>query len=430
MMSDWPGWILVMLSYYIVMKFRKEWNNHLTFTVLFVLTMHHLVAMVNTYLFMIPGADADAHKFNRLAVDWAASGQYRIVFSARFYEQLLGIFYRIFHPSHFFGEELSVIAFLFSCFIFIKLLRLLKLEKYQIGLLVMYGLLPTNLVLCSVTLRESYQILFFMLSLYWGLRFYLERTKYGGVYCIFSAIVMALFHKALIVYLLILMPLLLVWFIWKNPDSKMGKIYFTKKRMLIYGGILFFLIILLFIGTLFRIPGLDPLTSVFSGKALEYVVEYRTRLMFELAPDARANYGIMLDSSSLGTLIKSISLIYFYYLFSPFPWQISNFLDVYAFVEALMRFVLISFSLIYWYKSSGMQRHIWGLLLLVYFSMTFLWSTGTVNYGTSIRHHLLTYWIIVITGGTGLMESLIYFFRPVLQFLKNGTYKKEKSLLS
>ena len=156
--------------------------------------------------------------------------------------------------------------------------------------------------------------------------------------------------------------------------------------------------------------------SVFSGKGLKYVTDYRTRLMFEKSPDARANYGIMLDMSSLGSLIKTTSLVYLYYLFAPFPWQITNGLDIYAFTESLMRFLLILISIIFWYRAEGGKRRIRGLLLIIYFSMTLLWAMGTVNYGTSIRHHLLSNWIIVILGGSGLIEIIVRKFRRIFPF--------------
>jgi len=400
-----------------VIRFRKKWkDDNLTFTLCFVLAMHHVVALTNTYFFTIKGADADAHKFHRLAVDWAASGKLLITGGAEFYQQLLGIFYRIFSPSHLFGEELSVIAFLFSCLVLIKLIHLINLKKYQVGLLLMFGLLPTNLVLCSVTLRESYQILFFMLSVYWSLRFYFIPTKGAMVFCIFSALIMGFFHRALILYVLFLLPVLFLWFPKKVSSSPDSRWRFSRKRFMIIGAVLILIIGILIIGVLLEIQGLDALTSVFSGKGLKYVADYRTRLMFEKSPDARANYGILLDTSSVGPLIKTTSLIYIYYLFAPFPWQITNWFDVYAFVESLLRFILILLSIISWYRSEGLQRSIWGLLLIIYFSMTLLWSTGTVNYGTSIRHHLLTNWVIVILGGSGLIEFIVRQFRRIFSF--------------
>ena len=417
MLNDWPGYLLILLSFYIVRRFRKKWkDDNLTLALYFVLAMHHVIALTNAYLFTFKGADADAQRFHRLAVEWAASGKLSVTGGAEFYQQLLGIFYRIISPSHLFGEELSIIAFLFSCLVLIKLIHLINFEKYQVGLLLMFGLLPTNLVLCSVTLRESYQILFFMLAVYWGLRFYLEPTKGAMIFCVFSAIIMGCFHRALILYMLFLLPVLFLWFpkqVSSSPDSRWR---FSRKRFIVIGAILILIIGVLIIGVLLEIQGLGALASVFSGKGLKYAADYRTRLMFEKSPDARANYGIMLDTSSLGALIKTSSLVYIYYLFAPFPWQVTNWLDIYALTESLLRFILIIFSLIYWYKADGVKRRIWGLFLIIYFSMTFLWSTGTVNYGTSIRHHLLTNWIIVIAGGSRLIEFLVQQYRRIFQF--------------
>lgn len=406
-LNDWPGWLLILLSFYIVVWFRKKWkDDNLTFALCFILAMHHVIALTNTYLFIIHGADADAARFHRLAVEWAASGKLSVTGGAEFYQQLLGIFYRIFIPSHLFGEELSIIAFLFSCLVLIKLIHLINLKKYQVGLLLIFGLLPTNLVLCSVTLRESYQILFFMLAVYWGFRFHLKPTKRAMIFCVFSAILMGCFHRALIIYMLFLLPVLFLWFpqqVSSSPDSRWR---FSRKRFMVIGAILILIIGILIIGVLLEIRGLEALESVFSGKGLKYAVDYRTRLMFEKSPDARANYDIVLDVSSPISFLKSVWLIYIYYLFAPFSWQITNWLDVYAFAESLLRFVLILFSIISWYRAKGLQRSIWGLLLIIYFSMTLLWSIGTVNYGTSIRHHLLTNWVIVLIGGPGLIEFI------------------------
>jgi hypothetical protein len=171
------------------------------------------------------------------------------------------------------------------------------------------------------------------------------------------------------------------------------------------------------VGVLSEIEGFGALASIFSGRGLKYAVDYRTRLMFEMAPDSRANYGIMLDTSSLGSLIKTTSLAYIYYLFAPFPWQVTNWFDVYALADSFFRFILILIGIFFWYRADGMKRRIWGLLLVIYFSMTFLWAMGTVNYGTSIRHHLLTNWIIVLLGGSGLIEIIVRKFRRILSFI-------------
>jgi len=420
MLSDWPGWLLIFLSFFIVYKFWKtKKDRKLTLTIGFVLLLHHFVAVINSYFYTFPGAEPDPVNFQGLAIEWAAGGKLLLSFGTNFYAQLLGTFYRIFEPSQLFGEELSVLAFLLSCFVLLKIIELLNISKYTVWLLLIYGLLPTNLIFCSKILRESYQILFFMLSVYWGLRFHLKPAKEAMIFCVFSALIMGLFHKALILYALFLVPVLFLFFPQQISGSLSSRGCFLKRRWIFIGLVLIIVAGIFIIGNLDSIKGLEVMRSFLSGKGLKFAVDYRTKLIFEQAQDARANYGIMLDTSSVITLIRSTLLMFIYYLFAPFPWQATNWLDVYGAAESLLRFALIFFSILFWFRAEGIQRRIWGLFLVIYFSMTFLWATGTVNYGTSIRHHVLTNWIIIILGGPVLIDFVLRQFRKKSATLKN-----------
>ena len=417
MLSDWSGWLFIFLSFFIVYKFWKiKKDKKLTLAVGFILLLHHFIAIINSYFYTFPGAEPDPLNFHRLAIEWAISGKWTFSVGANFYAQLLGIFYRIFGPSQLFGEELSILAFLLSCFVLVKIIELLNISKYTVLLLLIYGLLPTNLIFCSKILCESYQILFFILSVYWGIRFHLKPAKGAMILCVFSALIMGLFQRALILYALFLVPVLFLWFPQQISGSLSDKWRFSKRRLITVSLLLILIIVALIIGIQFKVGGLGPVEAFLSGEWLKYAEEYRVRAIEISASYARAIYGITLDVSSPISLMKSGWLIYIYYLYAPFPWQVTNCLDIYGAAESLLRFALIFFSIIFWSRAEGIQRRIWGLFLVIYFSMTFLWAMGTVNYGTSIRHHILTNWIIIILGGSGLIEFLVQQYRRIFQF--------------
>jgi len=421
-LSDWPGWLLIFLSFFIVYKFWKtKKDKKLTLAVGFVLLLHHFMAIINAYFYTFPGAEPDPANFHRGSIVWAAGGKWLFSVGVNFYEQLLGIFYRIFGPSQLFGEELSVLAFLLSCFVLIKIIELLNISKYTVLLLLIYGLLPTNLIFCSKILRESYQILFFMLSVYWGLRFHLKPAKEAMIFCVLSALIMGLFQRALILYALFLVPLLFLWFPQQISGSLSYKWSFSKRRLIIVSLLLVLIIGALISGIQLKVSGLGPVEAFLSGEWLKYAEEYRISAIEKSASYARAIYGITLDVSSPISLIKSVWLIYIYYLLAPFPWQVANWLDIYGAAESLLRFLLIMFSIISWYRAESIQRRIRGLLLIIYFSLTFLWAMGTVNYGASIRHHVLTNWIIIILGGPVMIDFVLRQFRK-----KSSTFKTVK----
>ena len=96
-----------------------------------------------------------------------------------------------------------------------------------------------------------------------------------------------------------------------------------------------------------------------------------------------------------------------HYLFGPFPWQVGgNILDVYACMESFLRIGLIFFAVKQWRDAHGFQRQSLGLLLVIYFSITLMWSMGTSSYGTALRHHMMSYWVLAIAGVPPLIDKL------------------------
>ncbi len=149
--------------------------------------------------------------------------------------------------------------------------------------------------------------------------------------------------------------------------------------------------------------------AVAQGEGLDYVERY-----LDSSVRARATYGVLLDTSSWVSLALTSIPTIVYYLFAPFPWQVHNVVDLYAAFESVLRLVLIVFSVKAWRDAKGPARRICGFLLLLYFSMAFLWALGTINYGTSIRHHMVHFWIIVVLGVPPLMVFIKRMARTVL----------------
>ena len=86
-----------------------------------------------------------------------------------------------------------------------------------------------------------------------------------------------------------------------------------------------------------------------------------------------------------------------------------------------MAAILICFSVKHWHAAIGTQQRLQGLMLILYFSMTFMWAMGTTNYGTALRHHTVSWWILVISG----MPPLI----PVLSRIRSGLNEMGAKLL-
>jgi len=384
-----------------VFSYELRKNRSLIFGYWFVILLHQIVAFTNAFLFTTLGAGADASAFHKIGVGLAQSGEFSFSIGAKFYTSILGIVYWLFGSSHFLGDQLSVLAFALSCIVLLKILRQLDLLDYQLPVLLLFGALPTMVLLGSITMRESYQVLFFMLAVYFGMKMLLK----GGINrnfiaLILSAFVMGLFHKGLIVYMSFLIVLFMVFSL--DPAIYLWRIKKLRLLLLLTLPILFMGLLLM---VKLQIPGVVALSALANMNVGEYILDYR-----ETAAVARATYAVVFDLSSSFAFILSTLVLYLYYLFAPFPWQVGGVLDAYAATESIMRMILLYYAIKHWRNAYGSQRRLLGLMLILFFSMTFLWAMGTTNYGTAMRHHMLTWWILVVVGLPPLIESMRRFF--------------------
>lgn len=396
------GYIMALLIFIVIFMMpiiscELRQSRSVLFVYWFVISLHQAVAFTNAFLFTTIGANADASTFQRAGVELAQFGSFSFSIGSKFYENMLGVVYWLIGPSHLLGEQLSILAFALSCVVLIKMLRLLELSHYAVSILLAFGALPTMVLLGSVTLRESSQVLFFMLAVYYGIKMHMQ----GGINIylialIMSSISMGFFHKGLIVYAAFLIVLFMVWGLW--PVSRFWNIKKLRLMAVLTVPALLAGIVML---TKMQLHGLSALTALTNMNLLEAASNYR-----EHAVVARATYGVALDLSSSFTGIYTSFVLYIHYLFAPFPWQVRNILDVYASMESILRMLLIYFGVMHWRNANGTRRRLLGLMLILFFSMSFMWAMGTSNYGTAMRHHMLTWWLLVITGLPNLMARL------------------------
>jgi hypothetical protein len=399
-------WISLCLSYisFGIVIFSRDMSSDLklcSFVILAIL-VRHLASLINFYYFILIGADMDAVGFHNNASIMASSiqpawfGEFgTLEAGSKVYVEYLAFFYRIFGDSKLIGQTLSIVAFSFSFLVLIKITKRLRLTRYGVGLSILYGLLPSVIIFTSITLREAYQMLFFLMSIYFALWLRKKATLPTMIMSIIGAAGLAVLHNGLLVYAIFLVCLSFFWGLgfsltnWgkKNPVTKLVGV------LLIIGIVSAWATYASDMGGASR--------ALMSGEGGDYAGIYR-----EHTGTDRSTYGGKLDTSSIVTFIPSAALVSAFYMFAPFPWQISSAADVYGALEGYLRLILMYYGLKTWYRSRGERRSQWGYLLICFFSLEFLWAMGTSNWGTATRHHLIAYGVLVIVGGPGLLRFL------------------------
>jgi hypothetical protein len=401
--GEWASLFLSYISIGIIIFSRdmtRDFNLY-SFAILAILA-RHFASLINFYYVLLIGADMDAVGFHLNASTMAGSiqpawfGEFGSVeASTKIYCEFLAFFYRIFGDSKLLGQTLSIIAFSFSFLFLIKITNKLRLTRYSVGLGILYGLLPSAIIFTSITLREAYQMLFFLMNIHFAICLRKKATLPTLIMLIIGAAGLAALHNGLQVYSIFLVCLSLFWGLgFSFTNWKMKKTVTKLVGILLIVGI-----VSAWITYASDVGGASK--ALMSGEGGDYAGNYRDRTSTD-----RSTYGGKLDTSSLLAFIPSAALVSAFYMFAPFPWQISSAADVYGAFEGYLRLILIYYGFKTWYRSRGERRSQWGYLWICYFSLEFLWAMGTSNWGTAIRHHLIAYGVLVILGGPGFIRSL------------------------
>jgi len=397
-MHDWAGWLLLVFSFSIVLMWKSiRDDTKVVHAIWFCLVLHHAVVFLNVY---IPDASTFHWNGTYLALfpelDWfsdESNGGINYILS-------LSFLYRAFGASLLFGEELSVLAFVLSCVVLVKLVDHLDLRRFRVGIVLLFGLLPSAVIFRSVTLREAWQALFFLLFVYWAIRLWKQTGILILLFMLMSAFCMALLHHGLAKYAIYLIVIALYWVITSRKKR------FRWARHLFAG--------LLVVCVIISSQKMGLFTTL--GEAMEEGSETRQTLL--AYTEVRTNFSFILDTSSVLGIVTTVPMVFVEYMFAPFPWQVENAKDVWVLLESMLRFVLLFFAVSSWRRSSGEVRSCYGFLFIAVLGMELVWALGTANWGTAIRHHIPGLSIIVLLGAPGL----ILFVRK-LQFEMFGRRK-------
>ncbi|MEK4191779.1 hypothetical protein NYE59_01705 [Paenibacillus sp. FSL L8-0323] len=394
--ADAFGWFLLASSYFLLLTCKEIRSNaNLFFVSFIVLTLHHIISFMNAYIGTTLGADTDAMGFHVAAqIQSSVTGSFELKVGSGFYIQMLAYLYKAFGPSQFTGQMTSAIGYVLSSIVFIKLMTRIGVKRHQGKLLFLFGALPTVFFLTTVILRESWEILSFLLIIYTALGLRNKKSLRQFVVFFMSVFMLALLHNGMMAFAPVIILLSFLWIYSKKEGQKSA----VGKRVIAV------LISCMAIGAWFVINNSGISSTASSAVASGSVVDYANAYRDGSAHDSRASYGISNSDSSLFGLVKTFPLMLFYYMFAPLPWQISNIADVYAAIESLFRFLLLYFAYKTWKKSVGEERRKMKYLLLTFIALECLWSLGTINWGTAMRHHLVGYGLLLLVAGPEMFD--------------------------
>jgi hypothetical protein len=341
------------------------------------------VAIWNGFFGPSYGADLDALSFHLLAAEYARNPKLDDLQIVWTYTYVLGFFYYLTTDSLFLGSFLSCLTWLVSAYVLIKIMRLLSVDiSHQFKAMLIYALLPSSIMMTGITLREPFQLFFVNLAIYAALKIYLKKSSVHWFILFFAVTGMGVLHGALMVFGLsiIVAIMILLGLRGRNGFSLVTFTYFAPLIALIL------------------IYGISFFTSVAYNLDDGLGVAVENFQQGALGTDARANYKDNVGINGFSGLLLFIPSSLFQYLFEPMPWRISTAADMVLLLENILRAWLICKALIGLLNMPVQGRRPVIFIFFCYLALETIWSLGTINWGTAMRHHLPSTGLLVIVA--------------------------------
>jgi len=313
---------------------------------------------------------SDSTEFHNLALELRKHFTWGYFDVGWVYSYLLFFFYTIFIESRIIGFLLSCFAWGLSACVFIKLISLFSFtNKEKLLSLIIYSFIPSSVFYASDTLREPYQMLLNNILIFYSLKFYDNKSIWVFVKIFFISILLSTLHHVFIIYTIFI----IVYSLKKVNFS------FFLLGLFILAWILFY--------NIHALPyfsnDVDILQSVTNFNEIGRSLEANTMYIPLTVTSGGINY------------LLNLVFSFFQYLLEPFPWNIRNLFDLIIFLENFIRYLLVFFILKFMFKTRKNIKHT-NFLIFAFILLEFLWSIGTNNWGTAIRHHLPSFGCSII----------------------------------
>ena len=143
----------------------------------------------------------------------------------------------------------------------------------------------------------------------------------------------------------------------------------------------------------FKLESINFQYDEFMSKIIYFFEQHTNNHFYNFS---RATYFYPKDMDSILDIIFFIPEMFVNYFIQPLPSNIDTFGDYIAFFENILRIAFIAFCIFFSFNKDVPNRKIFILLFLNFLLLELVWSIGTVNYGTAIRHHIPGLGLILI----------------------------------
>jgi len=391
--------------FFIIVIFFVYWQSYpeLRTVLISAFLLWAALALIHIFVFPLPDSQADAISFEltgwKLAEGWRAGESFELITGADFYSFIIGLVYYVLDRSPLFIQALNVLFGTLLVYVVAVISR--ELFNSRVALLAAWVscFFPACLLYSAITLREVAIVFPFALAILYFIR-WLKKTSrvYDLIKSALCLFVSSLFHTGII---FLLGVLLLFWF-YSNLDD------FVRLRIRLF--VVKALVGLLLLGILSIILTTGIGLEKVGGKVTQLLDPEYLGARHKIQARGRAAYLTDLVITSPTDLVHAVPLKIVYFLFAPFPWEITTLVDVVGMVDGLFYLGLIVagvYGLLQIRRQHG-KLVFWGLVLILVTGIA-IFAMGTGNYGTALRHRAKFVFLLIVLASP-IMYGLWYWY--------------------
>ena len=396
--EDLLGWLTLLLVISITALIARKHPKTSNF-IFVALILRSLAVIFDEYFFYLPGSRMDAWTFEQFAFRY--SENYGLdIFSqmfngdSYFLSKIISIFYTLLDRSPMMAKMFSVGFGTTTVFLIYRLTLIIWGSRTALKIGWFAAFFPSLVLYSAVIMREIYIIFFLTYALISCVNFI---DKYKFIYFLkssFGFFMTALFHGPMILGFFIFLIYIFFLILKKNNyfiRFKKKNIYFIFLLPLILVPIITF-----FLGY-YEIPKIGHFNNIGDLKKEDQkkVSSLKDRLLWKMDKaqiqcaywkECKASYPFWIVPKDFNEMIYLTPVRMFYFLYSPFPWDIKKPSHLIGLVESIF-YIYLSICIFRNWKILFVNPQT-RFLIMIFIMYIFVFSFGVGNFGTSIRHRL------------------------------------------
>ncbi len=403
------SWVIILLSVsFFAYVYRRDRKIGLLLASAFFIRI--FAALVHHYVFILPAGCCDAVKFELWAWEWSQSSstilapEFFIPTSSYVISWMGAVLYNLIGREPFVLQLINLLIGTATVYVVYRMAVVFLMPKTALICAWIYAMHPSIIEHSVVFLREAFIIFFMSLALLQVLFWLRDKRVRNAVYAMIFFALSGLFHGAMYLGGALFFFILAIHTLMDSTNQL--KDLKMSPRLLLLLTTLFLAVAILVQFSITYIPKIGSIATLADAEELAD----RISVASSNRSTGTTAYLTQWTINSPTDLVLQAPVRFVYFLYSPFPWDISAIRHLKGFLDSGFLF-FITFLMIKYRKRLWSNLYLRYLLFfLIFYVMVF--SMGTSNVGSAIRHKSKFLPIFVLFYG--LKDYPIYYIRSIV----------------